>query len=252
VLNFSQLFIGRGNIQLIMSSNVELRLKHLEDNIKKDQNLLKDYEDTLRYEDDPRRKAKYTREITQLRESAELYQKEYDELLKYVNGRPTAQMQSVEIELKQVHKKLDKLSTGQKFIYENINHLRQGLLNYYKVSERNVIEAISDKLDQSQIKTISAVLDSVKANQLPEVEMLQIVGVTQQVIDKLEQRGILPSNQQAAIELIKAPEIDTKHRFKIFLPIIPILLSYEGELELGSGINLKAVWQNLLMRFQGE
>lgn len=234
-----------------MTSNFELRLQHLEDNIRQDQDLLKKYEDALRYEDDPRRKVRYTREITQLRESTELYQKEYGELLKYTNGNPTAQMQSVEIELKKVHRKLDKLYAGQKAIYENVNHLRQGLLHHYKVSEQNIIATISEKLDQSQIATISAVLNAVEANQLPEAEMLQIVEGTQQMINKLEQRGIdLPLNQQAVVELIKAPEIDTKHRLKIFLPIIPILLSYEGELELG--IDLKAVWKNLLTRFQGE
>lgn len=235
-----------------MTSNFDLRLQHLEDNIKQDQDLLKKYEDALRYEDDPRRQTKYTKEITQLRESAKLYQKEYDEL-KYVNSSPTAQMQSVEIQLQQVHRKLDKLYTGQKFIYKNINHLRQGLFNYYKDSERNVIAAISEKLDESQIKTISTVLSAVENNQIPEAEILQIVEGTQQIITVLEQKNItLPSNQQATVELIKAPEIDTKHRLKIFLPIIPILLSYEGELELGSGINLKAVWQKLLMRIQGE
>jgi predicted DNA-binding protein YlxM (UPF0122 family) len=56
-----------------MPSNFDLRLQHLEDNIKQDQDLLKDYEDSLRYEDEPRRKAKYRREIDQLRESANRY-----------------------------------------------------------------------------------------------------------------------------------------------------------------------------------
>lgn len=236
-----------------MSSSFDLRLQQLEDNIRQDQDLLKKYEDALRYEDDPRRKAKFTREITQLRESAELYKNEYDKLLIHINGEPTAQMQTVEIQLQQVHTKLNKLCAGQKAIYENVNHLRQGLLSNYKVSEQNVIAAISKKLNQSQIETISAVLNAVENNRLPEAEMLNIVEGTQQMINKLEQRGItLPSNQQELAELIKAPEIDTKHRLKIFIPIIPILLSYEGELELGSGINLKAVWQKLLVRCKGD
>ncbi|WP_414561701.1 hypothetical protein [Anabaena sp. CCY 9613] len=62
-----------------MPSNFDLRLQHLEDNIRQDQDLLKKYEDSLRYEDDPRRQARYSREIEQLRESANRYRKEYDE-----------------------------------------------------------------------------------------------------------------------------------------------------------------------------
>lgn len=78
--------------------NFGLRLQHLEDNIKQDLALLKEYEDTLRYEDDPRRKAKYSREIEQLRESATRYQKEYSELRMQITGEPTEQMQNVAIQ----------------------------------------------------------------------------------------------------------------------------------------------------------
>ncbi len=107
-----------------MPSNFDLRLQHLEDNIKQDQNLLKEYEDSLRYEDDPSRKAKYTREIKQLRESANRYQKEYDELQMQITGEPTAQMQNVAIQLQQINTRIDRLSAGQKAIYENIKALQ--------------------------------------------------------------------------------------------------------------------------------
>ena len=56
------------------------RLKDLEDNIRKDQELLKNYEDELRYESDPGRLANYSRQIERLRESLTRNQQEYDEL----------------------------------------------------------------------------------------------------------------------------------------------------------------------------
>ena len=43
-----------------LSSEV-LRLNHLVDNIQQDLNLLKEYEDALRYEDEPKRLARYRR-----------------------------------------------------------------------------------------------------------------------------------------------------------------------------------------------
>ena len=61
------------------------RLKDLEDHIRKDLNLLKKYEDKLRYETDLRRLAGYHQEIEQLRESLTRYQKEYDELQKQMS-----------------------------------------------------------------------------------------------------------------------------------------------------------------------
>ena len=56
------------------------RMEDLEDHIRKDLKLLKEYEDVLRYEADPRLQARYHREIERLREYLTNYQQDYDEL----------------------------------------------------------------------------------------------------------------------------------------------------------------------------
>ncbi|MHC0064706.1 hypothetical protein ACWATR_17700 [Nostoc sp. UIC 10890] len=236
-----------------MPSNFDLRLQHLEDNIKQDQDLLKDYEDSLRYEDDPRRKAKYTREIDKLRESANRYQKEYDELRMQITGESNVQMQNVAIELQQMNTRLDRLYAGQKVIFENINHLRKGLLARYNAGEQNIIVAITEQLNQAQMVMISTVLDAIETDQVTEQEMQLILQGIQQNITKLQQNGTaLPPSQAALAEVINAPELDFKHRLKVGIPLIPFILDYEGELELGTGINLKGAWQALVLRFRGE
>jgi hypothetical protein len=58
----------------------EKRVKDLEDNIRQDLKLLKDYEDKLRYETDPRHKGKSRREIELLHELIKRNQQECDEL----------------------------------------------------------------------------------------------------------------------------------------------------------------------------
>lgn len=235
------------------NSSINLRLKHLEDNIEQDLGLRKQYEDALRYENEPRLKAKYQREIEQLRESANCYQQELDELQRQITSEPTVHTQVVAIQLQQVNTKLDRLSAGQKAIYENINHLRQGLLARYKASEQNIIAAITERLDLAQITTISTVLDALEADQVSEREMHNILQSIHLSLTTLQQRGIaLPAYQKTLAEVIDAPELDTKHRLKVSLPIIPFLLDYEGELELGTGIELKTAWQALLARFRGE
>lgn len=238
---------------MLENSYIKLRLKHLEDNIEQDLNLRKQYEDTLRFEDEPRRKAKYQREIEQLRESANRYQQELDELQKQIASEPTVHMQAVAIQLQQINTKLNRLSAGQKAIYENINHLRQGLLTRYKASEQNIIAAITEQLDRDQITTLSTILDALEANQVSEGEMQNILQSIHLSLTTLQQQGIaLPAEQETLAELINAPEVDIKHRLKVSLPIIPFLLDYEGELELGTGVELKAVWQKLWVRFRGE
>lgn len=238
---------------MLDNSSIKLRLKHLEDNIEQDLALRKQYEDALRYENEPRLKAKYKREIEQLRESANRYQQELDELQRQITSEPTVYMQAVDIQFQQVNTKLDRLSAGQKVIYENINHMHQELLARYKVSEQNIIAAITEQLDQAQITTISTILDALEADQVSEREMQNILQNIHLGLTTLQQRGIaLPAEQKKLVEVINAPELDTKHRLKVSLPIIPFLLDYEGELELGTGIELKAVWQKLWVRFRGE
>ena len=235
-----------------MPSHIEIRLQHLEDNIRQDQDLLKEYEDTLRYEDDPLRKAKYTRQIQQLKESANRYQNEYDELRVKITGE-TVQMHNVAIQLQDINTRLDRLSAGQKAIYENINHLRQGLLARYNAGEKNIIAAITERMDQGQISMIACVLDALEADQVSEAEMQYMLQGIQPSITILQQRGTaLPPAQQELAEIMNAPGLDFKHRVKVGIPIIPFILDYEGELELGTGINLKAAWQSLVLRFRGE
>lgn len=228
------------------------RLKDLEDHIKLDSALLKNYEDELRYEDDPRRKSKYNRAIEELRESANRYQQEYDRLHQQITGESTVQMHSVAIQLEEVNNRLDRLSAGQEAIYGNINHLRQGLLAHYEAGEKNIISAITYQLNESQINTISALLDAIEANKVSDAEMQNILPSIQEGLSILQQRGItLTGSQEEIVQVINAPQMDFKHRLKIAVPIIPFILDYEGELELGTGINLKEALKQFRARLIG-
>jgi predicted DNA-binding protein YlxM (UPF0122 family) len=73
----------------------DLRLQQLADNIRKDTDLLKEYEDILRFEDDPIRIAKYNHMIERLRNSVKNYTKEYDDLQKQAMGTSSEGMETV-------------------------------------------------------------------------------------------------------------------------------------------------------------
>lgn len=56
------------------------RLRDIEDNLSKERELLKQFEDAYRYETDPRRKARYKRDIERQKQAINQYQQEYQEL----------------------------------------------------------------------------------------------------------------------------------------------------------------------------
>lgn len=49
-----------------------------------------------------------------------------------------------------------------------------------------------------------------------------------------------------------APTLDLRHKLKLAVPIIPWLLTYEGEVDLGNHMGLEAAWQALVTRFRGR
>ena len=236
----------------MLPHHLELRLKHLEDNIRQEQELLKDYEDAWRYEDEPRRKAKYSREIEQLKESANCYQKEYDELRRQITCEETVQMQNLAIQLQDIHNRVDRLYAGQKAIYSNINHLRKELFARYDASENNIITSMTNELNESQAIMVSNLLDAIESNKISEAELQRILPSIEQSLTLLQQQGItLPINKEDFAEVINAPQIDFKHRIKVAVPLIPLILQYEGELELGTGMNLKEALKQLLSKVRG-
>ncbi|MBD2606334.1 hypothetical protein H6G81_17800 [Scytonema hofmannii FACHB-248] len=222
----------------------EKRLEDLENNITEDQKLLKQYEDVLRYESDPRAIGKCEREIERQRESVTRYQQEYAELKQeLINYQPT-QLLYVEKQLQQLDDKINVLLKGQIAIYKNQQQIRQALLKRYNASEKAIIGSITQQLNQTQLVLTENLLQALENNMLSEPEMQQMLAVLE------ERLPSLPPSQAAIAEIIKDPEMDARHKLKVTLPIIPMLVEYEGELELGSGFNIKSAWQQLMTKLR--
>ncbi len=234
----------------------ERRLQDLADNIRQDLNLLKAYEDELRYETDPRRLARYRREIERQRESLTRYQQEYDELQKQVTGVPSAEMVDTADLLRQMDAKLDDVLKSQKVMQDDLKDLRKTLLARFDTSEQVIISTIVQRLDQNQLATVQSILDEIETHRVPENELQETLNTIQQALLEIRQTGLndlqLVSEAKNLSEVVDDPKLDVTHKLKVSIPIIPLILSYETEVELKSGLNLKAAWQRLKARVRGE
>ena len=220
------------------------RLKDLEDNIAKDNKLLNEYEGKLRYASDPRDIGRYEEEIKRQQEYVIRYQKELNELNQKLTNYQPSQMLYVEKQLQQMDEKVNFLVKGQIAIYKKQAEIRQELSSRYNDSEKAIIASITKQLNQMQLVLTDNLLQALDDNMVSEPEMQQMLAVLE------ERLPSLPPSQAAIVEIIKDPEIDVRHKLKVTLPIIPLLVEYEGEVEIGSGFNINSAWEQLVTKLR--
>jgi hypothetical protein len=235
----------------MMEDQFKRRLIDLEDHINKDLELSKQYEDALRHEDDPRRSAKYQNEIGKLKASADRYRQEYESLQLSFNQQSYPEESSLKNQLNTIQEGITKLQAGQRVIYNNITSLQFNVLSRFDEAERRIISTILLSIDESELKIVNSMVDAVERSQLSADEIRQITSIREVAIEKLS-KYTTEEESQEIIKLLKSPELENKHRLTLTIPIIPMLLNYEAELEIGSGINIAQVWKSLSKRFSGD
>jgi hypothetical protein len=223
----------------MLSQIFQQRLTDLLDHITQDQKLLKEFEEALTVEDNPRTLKKYKKEIKRQQESIDNYKQEYTELQQQLIGISTPQIQVVGNQLQIIENQLQQIDAKLNIVLIN----QDSLLLRYQVSEQAILRVFIEQLNQTQLAFTENMLNAVAANQVSESEMLQMLAVLESRIPSL------PSSSQAEIaEIIKSPELDARHKITVTLPIVPFLINYEGELELGTGFNIKSAWEFVIKK----
>ena len=223
----------------MLSQIFQQRLTDLLDHITQDQKLLKEFEEALTVEDNPRTLKKYKKEIKRQQESIDNYKQEYTELQQQLIGIFTPQIQVVGNQLQIIENQLQQIDAKLNIVLIN----QDSLLLRYQVSEQAILRVFIEQLNQTQLAFTENMLNAVAANQVSESEMLEMLAVLESRIPSL------PANSQAEIaEIIKSPELDARHKITVTLPIVPFLINYEGELELGTGFNIKSAWEFIIKK----
>lgn len=235
----------------MLSASFHQRLHDLEDHVTQDLNLLKQYEDKLRLADDPKQLARYQSEVEQLRLSAQRYQQEADQLREQFATQLSVDRQQFETErettedqLNQIVGHVKALMGGQAMILNELHHTRQTVLAHYDDTQQAMIRAIADQLDQNQLLVTQEFLNALDHHLVSQQEISQLWAVIE------TQLPAFPPQQAEVIKVLTDPQLDAKHKLKVTLPLIPFLVDYEGELELGSGFNLKSAWETLINKLR--
>jgi len=227
---------------------IQSRITDLEDNIHKDRELLKAYEDEERYESDPRKLARIRSEIERQRASTALYYREYQELVKEVDGAPLETRKEAADDLKRILFTLTEIQSDQKVIVDALSETRRTMLERLDTSEQAVIASIIIELDRNQLETVKCIWDALETNRIPEQEVKSILDSLEELIFDIKQKRVNePHLLKKADEISKVLDnssLDMNHKLKLTIPIIPTILSYESE------IDLKSAWQSLKVKFK--
>jgi len=220
-------------------SALNLRLQQLEKNIVKVIQLLGEYEEELIDEDDPLKKSKFRRRIEDLKKKQIEYENELIELQSQSSNEQEPQFQAIAKQLKGIDNKIDLLLDGQ-------SSLSQALLFHFNSVEQLLVQPFIQSLGDSDLIQIQASLETINTKQPSDEEAQIMLTETKQLLTELKSRGLsLPVSNKDMDEIINYPTLDTKHSLKLTIPIIPFILTYEGELGAGAGIKLKETWQRL-------
>ena len=216
------------------SGNFDLqRIEDLEDHVTKDQVLLKAYEDAFRLEDEPIRLARYQYQIEQLNKMVDQHRREYAEL------QASIAAQHVPLPSTTIEPQLQEIDI--------------------RLRGQEVVATLAGKLDQQQRAVAQSVINAINAGQIPQAELEEAFTLVARTLDEMRKQGKLPGELSRQQDLtlkdteklslmLEAPTLSTDHKLKITVPIIPFILAYESEINVGAVFNLKAIWQRLVER----
>jgi hypothetical protein len=224
-------------------SSLHLRLQQLETNISRVLQLLHEYEEELLDEDDPGKKSRYRRRIENLKKLKVEYEKEFTELQTQLGEQYPLQAKTIASQLQEIDNKIELLIDSQ-------STLSKVLMLHFSSREQAFLLPLIQQLDECESIDIQAFLEAVESNQISTEEAQLTLNETRYLLKEIQERGlVLPEANESISELINTPMVDAKHALKISIPLIPFILAYEGELGLGTEINLKEIWKRWKSNF---
>ncbi|HEX6383437.1 MAG TPA: hypothetical protein VF177_02095 [Anaerolineae bacterium] len=250
-----------------MPSFQERRLRDLQNHIEEDAELLKDYEDELRYTDDPRRKRRIQREIERQRKSLADYQQQLEELTAAAGltaatpsaaSETAATLNAMRTDLGALQRQLGgmekRLAAGQQTIRDDIARQQDVILVHIDERHRETIESILKQLDANQLEVVELLLDAADQKQIAQWEAQQLTLLAQQALVELQRvRESQPdaAEWQSLLALLER-DISLEQKLKLTIPIIPGLLEYENELSVDLQEMLKQAWSRLTSKVKGR
>ncbi|MAU02188.1 MAG: hypothetical protein CL608_34050 [Anaerolineaceae bacterium] len=226
----------------------------LEGHVQVDLQLLADYENKLRFEDDPRQKLRWENEIEQQQARLAKWRHELADLVGEVEqaDEKTSTEQTLLQELKQfqatITERLDIVTTQLDSIESQLTASQKAVLQRIDEQHRQTVAALVEKLDANQVELVDLLLDAHDQQQIAQWQAEQLLLLTQQALVDLHNlcQGQPEAEQWQAVLNLLQQEASWQQKLKWTVPIIPGILAFESETAVDVIPALKQTWQNLV------
>ena len=161
-------------------------------------------------------------------------------------GDPDVQAEILAI-LREVQPTLDEVAVGVRDLQAG----QQRILARFDENEQRILSPILARLKAQQAEQTAAILDALEARAFPAAELNAHLAAIHLTLAEINERSAQISDLQLTEaarqvgKLASDPGLDVKHKLKVTIPIVPLLLNYEAELGLSSGLNLLKAWEAL-------
>lgn len=120
------------------------------------------------------------------------------------------------------------------------------------------VALIYRRIDALDRDLSAAIVELVQQDALTADELDRHLSVLRLALQEVHDHTALIADRQlaegvdAARRLAEDPSLDAHHKLEVTIPIIPLLLDYKFETELGSRANLVTLWEALKAKVQGK
>lgn len=216
-----------------------LRLAQLQRQIETTSALVETVENRLSVEPGPLEREKLRQDAQHVRGEFNRLLAEYDQLQAIQAGSSAAQSE--------VRAELHAISTKLEMVDSKLDDMRAVIIAKFSGWETSVIETIVSRLKDQQQAETKAVLDRLDTIALSDTtsgeieDLLVAVRVVLESIPAISggDSALREETRDKLGEFLGDSKIEVKHRLKMSIPLIPFLLSYEGEWALNAAENVK-------------
>jgi predicted DNA binding protein len=152
-------------------------------------------------------------------------------------------------ELQILKQQQQQLIKKQDTILEAVQQARDAVLGRISAAYQDSVRVLLSALDEQEVHIVQAIVENADQNQLTDVEMEEILKAVRQGYKELQEKALPIFTSDTELQesenlsqAWKSPDISTGGKFKLSVPIIPKLLTYETELSISVKESLKKLW----------